>query len=196
MDVWFFFALLRHQRSGRIFWAVLAGIAGALGVFFETETGVYLLVTFLIYSVLQAGLAAGERRAVGAKGWLLPPLAFYSAALLALLLLLLYASRGTLFTGAFWRGWGEALVAYAGQGVGALPIAELPDAPLIFFAIMITGYLAAVVYAVVRALHGKASRGEVLLATLAAYGLALLLLFVNRSHPYNLCHAAIPSRFF
>ena len=196
MDVWFFFALLMHQRSGRIFWVVVAGIASALGVFFETETGVYLLVTFLIYSVLQAGLATGERRTVGAKGWLLPPLAFCSAALLVLLPLLLYASCGTLFTGAFWRGWGEALVAYAGQGVGALPIAELPDAPLIFFAIMITGYLAAVVYAVVRALHGKASRGEVLLATLAAYGLALLLLFVNRSHPYNLCHAAIPFAVF
>ena len=56
---------------------------------------------------------------------------FYATAVLTLLPLLLYASRGTLFTRAFWRGWVEALVAYAGQGVGALPIAELPDAPFV-----------------------------------------------------------------
>ena len=31
-----------------------------------------------------------------------------------------------------------------------------------------------------------------LLATVAAYGLALLLLFVNRSHPFNLCHPMVP----
>lgn len=192
MDVWFFLALVMHQRSGKIFWAVLAGFAGALGVFFETETGVYLLVTFLVYTVLQAGLATGERRAVGAKGWLLPPLAFYSTAAVTLLPLLLYASRGALFTPVFWHGWVEALVAYAGQGVGALPIAELPDAPLIFFLLMVTLYLGVIGYAVIRGWQQSAGKGTVLVATLAAYGLALLLLFVNRSHPYNLCHAMVP----
>jgi hypothetical protein len=63
---------------------------------------------------------------------------------------------------------------------------------MVFFIIMITTYLAIIVYAAVRGLHGSASKSEVLLATLAAYGLALLLVFVNRSHPFNLCHAAIP----
>jgi len=192
MDVWFFLALVMHQRSGKICWAALAGLAGALGVFFETETGAYLLATFLIYSVLQAGVAAGERRAGGAKGWLLPPLAFYSAVIVALLPLLFYASRGTLFTRAFWHGWIEALVMYAAYGVGALPIAEVPDAPLLTFMVMVSVYLAVFAYASIKGLHGNASQGDALLATLAAYGLALLLLFVNRSHPFNLCHAAIP----
>ena len=192
IDVWFFLALVMHQRSGRTFWAMVAGLAGALGVFFETETGVYLLVTFLIYSILQAGLASTERRAVGAKGWLLPPLAFYSTATVTLLPLLLYASRGALFTRAFWRGWMEALVAYAGQGVGALPIAELPDAPMTVFLIMVTLYLAIIAYAVIRGWHQSAGPSIVLLASVAAYGLALLLLFVSRSHPYNLCHAMVP----
>jgi hypothetical protein len=192
MDVWFFLALVMHQRSGRIFWAALAGFAGALGVFFETETGIYLLVTFLVYSVLQAGLPAGERRAGGAKSWLLPPLAFYSTAAVTLLPLLLYTSRGTFFTRAFGHGWLEALFVFAGQGVSALPIAELPDSPLVFFIIIVTLYLAVIAYAVVRGWHQNTGKGAVLLATLAAYGLALLLLFVNRSHPYNLCHAAIP----
>ena len=56
-------------------------------------------------------------------------MAFYSTAAATLLPLLLYASRGTVFTGAFWRGWVEALAAYAGQGAGALPIAGVPDGP-------------------------------------------------------------------
>ena len=192
MDVWFFLALALHQRSGKLHWAALAGLAAALGVFFETETGAYLVVSFFIYSVLQAGVAVGERPKADAKGWLCSTLAFYSTAGLTLLALLLAASRGTLFTGAFWHGWVEALVAYAGGGVGALPIAELPDAPLILFMIMVATYLAVILYAAVRALHGNASRNLVLLATLAAYGLASLLIFVSRSHPFNLCHAAIP----
>jgi hypothetical protein len=192
MDVWFFLALVMHQRSGRIFWAAVPGVAGALGVFFETETGVYLLVTFLVYSVLQARLAPGESSATGKRGSLLSPLVFYGTAVATLLPLLLYASRGTFFTRAFWHGWLEALFMFAGQGVSALPIAELPDGPLILFMIMVTLYLGVIAYAAVRGLHGSASQGEVLLATVAAYGSALLLLFVNRSHPYNLCHAAIP----
>jgi hypothetical protein len=192
MDVWFFLALALHQRSERTFWAALAGLAAALGVFFETETGIYLLVTFLVYSVLQAGLADGKRRAVGAKGWLFPPLAFNCTVAVTLLPLLLYASRGALFTRAFWRGWVEALIAYAGEGVGALPIAELPDIPFIFFVIMVTLYLGVIAFALVRAWHQSVGQGAVLLATVAAYGLALLLLFANRSHPFNLCHATIP----
>jgi hypothetical protein len=192
MDVWFFLALVMHQRSGRTVWAVLAGVAAALGVFFETETGVYLLVTFLVYSVLRTGLAPGERRSVGKQGWWVPPLAFYATVVATLLPLLFYASRGALFTRAFWHGWVEALVAYAAYGLGALPIAELPDAPLVVFMVMVSVYLAVFAYAAIKGLHGNASQGNALLATLAVYGLALLLLFVNRSHPFNLCHAAVP----
>jgi len=191
MDVWFFLALALHQRSERTFWAALAGLAAALGVFFETETGIYLLVTFLVYSVLQAGLADGKRRAVGAKGWLFPPLAFNCTVAVTLLPLLLYASRGALFTRAFWRGWVEALIAYAGEGVGALPIAELPDIPLIFFVIMVTLYLGVIAFALVRAWHQSVGQGAVLLATVAAYGLALLLLFANPPQPSNPCAAKV-----
>jgi len=192
LDVWFFLALVMLQRSGAARWAALAGLAAALGVFFETETGVYLLVTFLVYLVLQAGVAAGERRAGGAKGWLVPLLTFCAAAALAILPLLLYASRGTLFSAAFWRGWLEAFVVFAGQGVSALPMAELPDAPLIAFSVMATLYLAVIAYALIQGWHRNAGQGTVLLATIAAYGLALLLVFVNRSHPFNLCHETAP----
>ncbi len=192
LDVGFFLALLMHQRSGKIRWAAVAGLAAALGVFFETETGIYLLVAFFIYSVLRAGLATNEGRPRGWKGFLLPPVVCSSAAAATLLPLLLYASRGTLFTRAFLGGWLEAFAMYGSWGVSALPIAELPDAPLLIFVIMVTVYLGVIGYVLLRGLYGHASRGEVLLATLAAYGLAVLLVFVGRSHPLDLCRATPP----
>jgi hypothetical protein len=192
MDIWFFIALVGHQRSGRLLWAALAGFAAALGILFETETGFYLVMSFFVCMILRLGLAPREGGETGAKGWLVALLVFCSATAAALLPLLLYASRGTLFTRAFWRGWTEAFVAYAGQGLGALPIAELPDIPLIFFICILTLYLAVIGYSVVRAWHRIASGNAVLLSTVAAYGLVSLLLFVNRSHPYNLSHAAVP----
>jgi hypothetical protein len=192
LDVWFFLALLRHQRSGTTFWAAVAGVAAGLGVFFETETGFYLLIAFIIYCVLRAGLATDQGRPTGWKELVMPPVVCGAAAMATLLPLLLCASRGTLFTSAFAKGWLEALVAYGSSGVGALPIAELPDAPLLFFAVMVITYLGVIAYTVLRGLHGDARGGEILLATLAAYGLAVLLLFISRSHPFNLCHAASP----
>jgi hypothetical protein len=192
MDVWFFAALVSYQRSRSMTAVALAGIAAGLGVLFETETGIYLLVTFLIYMAFQAGLAASQRRISGFKEWLRPLLAFYCAATLALVPLLFYASRGTLFSVRFLRGWTEAFVSYAGNGLGALPISELPDVPFVFFAFMIILYFAVIGYAIICAWHRNLDGGTCLLASVAAYGLALLLLFVNRSHPFNLAHASIP----
>ena len=192
LDVWFFLVLVMHRRSGRMLWVALAGLISALGIFFETETGFYLVVTFLVYWVLQAGLAPGAGRPSGMRASLFPLVLFYGTAAATLLPLLLYASRGALFTQAFWRGWAEPIVRYGAWGVSALPMAELPDDSIIFFAVMFAVYLAVLGYTIIRSLRRIAASDEVLLATVAAYGLALLLLFVNRSHPYNLYHPAVP----
>ena len=58
MDVWFFIAALRYVRSRRKLWAVLAGVAVGLAIFFETDTGLYLTVTFGAFW----GLKFPERR--------------------------------------------------------------------------------------------------------------------------------------
>ena len=179
---------LREDRLG-----CLAGVTGGLGVFFETETGIYLLATFFIYSVLRAGLAPDQGRPTGRKDCWLPALVFCVCVGAVLFPLLLYASRGTLFTGAFWRGWVEALVMFGASGVGALPIAELPEVPLMLFLAVVALYLGVFAYAALRGLHGQASGGDILLAALSAYGLAVLLLFVGRSHPYNLAMPRSPA---
>jgi hypothetical protein len=191
MDVWFFLGLLMYQRSGRTLWLGLTGLTAGLAVFFETETGIYLLATFAVYRVLQAGLAPGENHPSTRRGaWAFLVVLVVSA--LTLLLLLLYASRGGLFTGGFWRGWLEPLILYASWGLGALPIAELPEIPLIFFAIIALVYLAVIAFAIIRAVEWCATKGEVLLAAVAVYGLASLLVFVGRSHPFNVMHEMVP----
>ncbi len=192
MDVWFFLAIIMHQRSEKPGWIALAGLAAALGVIFETETGIYLIVTFFVYTIFQAGRADLGGRARGFKRQLAAPLIFCGTAGVTALAMFLYASRGALFTGAFWSGWGEAFRMYAGQGIGALPVAEMPDSPFVLFICMITLYLGVIAHAVIRGWHRSLGDETILMASIAAYGMALLLLFVNRSHPYNLCHATIP----
>jgi hypothetical protein len=63
---------------------------------------------------------------------------------------------------------------------------------MLFFVTVMTAYLAVIGYALIKCLRRRVGKDEVLLATASAYGLALLLLFVNRSHPYNLYHPAVP----
>ena len=142
--------------------------------------------------MLRAGLALDQGRPSSWKELFLPPAVCGVAAVATLFPLLLYASRGMLFSRAFGRGWVEAMVMFGSSGVGALPIAELPDVPLVFFLVVVTVYLGVIANAVLKGMHGNASKGEILLAAVAAYGLAVLLLFVGRSHPFNLCHAAPP----
>ena len=192
MDVWFFLALMLHQRSGTLRSAAVVGVCGAVAIFFETEIGIYLTAAFLFYSVLQAGLAPSEGAALDRKKLLLPPLVAGVSGWLVLLSLLWYASRGHLFNGSFWRGWLGPLWLNGVQGFTAMPISELPDVPLVAFLAAVTLYVGVVTYALVRSLQRQASRGEVLLATVAAYGLACLLLFVNRSHPFNLPKVLVP----
>jgi hypothetical protein len=206
MDVWFFLALLRHNRSGGNLWAGMAGAAGALGLFFVTETGIYLCLAFLAYLLVLSRWGAGQERAVGKPSWLLPLLAYSLAASATLLPLLLYASRGALFTAAFWRGWLGAPFLYGAWGLSAqlsifsrfvrswfaIPVAELPLSSLTLFLAMLAVYLGVIGYAALRVLRREGTRREILLATLAMYGLGMLANLVVRSHPHNLYHPLVP----
>jgi hypothetical protein len=63
---------------------------------------------------------------------------------------------------------------------------------LVFFVLFLIAYLLTIGVALVRRLHGIASSDGIFLACWSLYGLALLLIFVGRSHPYNLYHPAVP----
>jgi hypothetical protein len=192
MDVWFFLVLMMHQRSGKTWWAGAAGMAAGVGIFLQTETGIHLCLAFSAYLVLLAGYAATKDGTSWRRTWLSSLLAFAAMMVTTLLPLLLYASRGTLFTAAFWQGWLGALFLYGSWGLSALPIAELPLSSMTLFLAMLATYLGVSGYAALRVLRREVTSGEVLLATLAVYGLAMLANFVARSHPHNLYHPAVP----
>jgi hypothetical protein len=73
-----------------------------------------------------------------------------------------------------------------------MPIAGMPEIPLVAFCAMTAVYVAAIGHAALRSFQGAAGERDLLLASLCAYGLALLLVFVGRSHPYNLPHVSVP----
>ena len=191
-DVWFFFALLKYQRSGRILWAAFAGLFCGFGILFETDTGIYLLTTFVFFWLLQAGLALKEGRPLGIKGYLLPPLLFCTATIVATLPIMFYASRGTLFTPAFWRCWLEPIWYFSALNWGGRLMAALPDDSIILFLAMTLVYLSVVSYTLIKALHRQASQCDILLASVSAYGLMLMIIFIRGANSGLLYNVSIP----
>jgi hypothetical protein len=189
MDLWFFLALLLHIQRGRPVWAFCAGLAVGLGLCFEIDTGIYLIGTLAVYLTSRGLLSrrvAGEPYLKGPATW--PAIAGF---LLAALPILTIASRGTIVQPAFWLGWTESIREYGG-GMSALPIANLRGGVIIFFGLMTATYLFFFGRLIAAVVFGEAGRETILGGTLAAYGLATLLQFVNRSATYNLFHVIVP----
>jgi len=182
IDVWFFIALLMHQRTSKSVWALAAGIACGIGIFFETETGGYLAVVFGCYCLLNWQLF----------GFIRKLLAFAAGAFLSLAPLLWIASRGTFLHAAFWNGWIEGLQLQGFSGLGLIPIADVSDPALLFFMCFLLVYLLTIGICAMHCMQGNRQPQEIFLACVSLYGLALLLLFVGRSHPFNLYHPAVP----
>ena len=185
MDVWLLLALALHLRTRRACWALVAGACAGLALVFETDTGIYLAVAWMGAWVLSSRCAGEKPRSV-------PVLASVGVAITAALLGLAAASRGTLATAEFWKGWSEPLLKASG-GLSAIPIADLPPVPLLGFCAMVAVYLGPLGVAVVRGWRRQLQVGELWLAVVAGYGLMSLLLFVGRSHPWNLFHVSVPA---
>jgi len=114
-----------------------------------------------------------------------------ASALLVLLVGLSVASRGTITSREFWIGWSEPLLSF-GAGLGMLPIAEVSNGTLVLFTVVISVLLGTTAIAIVKLLYRDSTRSDVLLGCLASYGLLVLILFVGRSHPFNIFHASVP----
>lgn len=193
MDIWFLITLLLHLRSGRPIWALASGLICGLAIVFETETGTYLLAIFAAYLILEAWWrrsTGGARRPGGI-------LRTWSLAAIGVLITtgggFALASRGTFLTPAFWVGFTECLRTYAGRGASLLPLAGADASAIGLFIVMIgTGLLSATAVAAKFVFRRRVEAADVLLACVACYELGSLVLFVGRSHPYNLYHCAVP----
>lgn len=188
MDVTFFLALFLHQRSGRGGWATLAGIFTGLGLLFETDTGIYLLATLVFYLACQWRWWPEPSDTRSRMGGGATALSSIAAALFTTLLGLAVASRGTLFRREFWAGWLEALPLYGG-GMSSMPFAATEAS--LFLAMVVT-YLIQLALLLTYLPEKRVDKSLLLGGCLAAYGLCMLLLFINRSHFVYLYHACVP----
>ena len=192
LDVWYFLALLAYLRTQRVRWAAVAGALLGLGIVMETDTGFYLLATFIGCFILQVWSWARETSGGLRKRAGNLCVTFGLSTVIVLLPLLAVASRGTIWQKGFWLGWTECMRLYAGIGLGSLPMAIVPPGTLTCF-ILITGLLLFVIARMaLRQLRRGARPEEILLTCIAAYGLMMLLLFVNRSHCWNIYHPLAP----
>ena len=191
-DVTFFAALLAHVRSGDARIGPVAGAVMALQLLFSSDVGIYMLLAFGTYVVcaMRRGRPAPSNASV---------LRFALGALLTLAVVacagFTIANQGTLPDRAFWHGWSEALLAYGG-GLTHLPIAgELGHSDIVDLTlpVMLVTYFLSAGSALSACLQRSVSQDHALTATIAVYGMGTLVLFIGRSHHYNLLHVAVPA---
>jgi hypothetical protein len=198
LDVWLFMALLLHARKPTLGRAVAAGTIAGLALWFETDTGIFVVGTLLVYGVCRAvatECGGSLPRAEGSPG--VAVAATTAAALLVLAIGLGVASQGTILTrpGEFFSGWIGGVANSSARGVGAVHFALFlrDHAAWLPVALAILGAaLFAVCDTMVRLLSGRATPNTVVSGCLGLFALGRLTLFVWRTVPIRLSLAAIP----
>lgn len=189
LDVWIFLLLLTQARRPKV-WKVLAlGFLTGAAVLFELDTGVYIGAAILgVFApcTLRWG-TAGERssalKAVTAGG-----LIFVGTIWLGLEI----ASRGTWELSATGiKLWAEGALAQTST-VGLLPITRNRIAVVILFTAIAATYIKVTAGTMALRLRRELTPEGATVGTIAAYGMAYMLLFVGRSAGYNLFHPLIP----
>jgi hypothetical protein len=156
---------------------------------FGIDTGIYLVVALAFYCLLlwrhhPDGKPRLTARFLG--GLLIGFFAVVGGGLV-------WASRGDCFQSKFWLGYLEAPLCYSG-GFSALPMREGLARPveLVLALAMLTAYTVVIVNALDRFWAGHLTAAGLIQAQLGVFGLGALLLFVNRSDPFNLYHVTVP----
>jgi hypothetical protein len=191
MDVFVFLVCYLHATSGKAWLGLPAGIFAALAVLFSTDTGIYVSVCLAGYLLAASRLQSQENlsRHVGRFiGW--TSLGFFGILLYGLAI----ASRGTLCEPEFWLGWTESLRVYR-DGFGHIPIKTTiesdPSAFLLLMLILVC-YLFAAGRMIQEFFDRRLTPTHLIVGLIAVYGSATFLLFIGRSHPFNIHHPSVP----
>jgi len=189
LDVIVYWSALKHARSGDSRWGLLIGGAAGLGLLFGSDTGIYVIAAVIFYGLLCWGYRPGGKRLLN-----IPFARNTGVAMLATFLGgLSWASRGTCFHPEFWPAYWESILLYSG-GMSSLPMSLGIERPQEFVLLMtvLTTYSFAIAIALFRLITRKLEATDLVLALVAASGLGMLILFINRSHPFNIYHPIIP----
>lgn len=167
--------------------AALGGMLGGCSILFGTDTGIYVVVSLVIYSVWSI-LNAKSRRACMSLTWL------WGFLLATAFTGLWIASRNTLWERRFWTGYYEAVLEF-GSGFGAMPLADSLGNPVCasLFVLVLMTYSVTVARTCAAVLGGEATDRDLALGTIGIFGFGTLVQFISRSHPYNLFHPIIPA---
>lgn len=185
-DILVFCALLWDSRLRGTLPMVMASVCVGAALVFETDTGIYLALTFAAY----LAMTRWNWDALGWRGVVQGLQTVVAPGTAVLVLGAELASRGQAHTWAFLSGWLEVFRVYP-SGIGMLPINMTAEGLVLSF-LVIGGYLAVACYCINLWRCDRLSRRGALAACLAIYGLCYLCQFIGRSHPYNLFHSSIP----
>lgn len=167
--------------------AIGAGGLGALSLLFGTDTGIYVALSLMLFTFLSV---LGTRSFAHAKELGLLWITYFTVLIAGLAIV----SRGTMWQPRFWKGYFESLLEYGG-GFGALPISDAVVYPEI--ALLLFGILMLYTLTIAKAFAASARQGDFgnanVSAVIATIGFGTLMLFINRSHPYNLFHPIVPA---
>jgi hypothetical protein len=188
-DVAVFWSCFNCARFNNVRYGWLIGGLGGLSQLFATDTGIYLNATICFFIILlsRRGPAFRPISYVAVVGRVLIGFAAVAGSGLAL------ASRGTLWTSRFWGGYFESLIMY-GDGFSALPMQYGIGTASSFLLtiVVLVVYSLAIIVALVAFRSKEQTPTTMVVGQVAATGLALMLVFINRSHPWNIYHVLTP----
>jgi hypothetical protein len=202
-DWTFFLALLIHARSGRPLASIVAGACAGLGLFFETDTGLMIVGTFVVYwvcallfiDVRREGLAEGDAIGVAplrpARTLLLSVAAFVAVLVVGFVI----ATHGRFLSepAAFLSGWLGGLTNTIDVSA-RLFNRFLADASWEVLALMF-GSLGVCLFAVsetaLKALHRRLDPTSLFLGCVGFYGAGRLVLFAWNTEPIRIRLAGV-----
>ena len=195
MDVWFFWLLLLHLRSGRLIWISGLGATAGLGFLLGIDTGIYLNAILLFYLGLRVVFGPLTRigPCLGLRNELLGAgLALLTTAATIIGGVALATRRSPLiFDHHLLAALFESVLTQTG-GIASVPMVMVSTKTKLGFAIIAGSYLYNLARLIVELIGTGSARRQVFRGCLSAYGLCTMMIFVHRSVWQNLFHVVVP----
>src|SRR5208337_2135395 len=195
MDIWFFWWLLLHLRSGRLIWISALGATAGLAFLLGIDTGIYLNAVLLWYlglrvvfsSIARIGPSLGLRKELLGAG-----LALLTSAATIIGGVSLATRRSPMsFDHHLLTALFEPVLNYTG-GISCAPMVMVSTRTKLGFAIIVGYYLYNLARLIVELIGPGTARRQVFRGCLSAYGLCTMMIFVQRSVWQNLFHVVVP----
>ena len=194
LDIPFFILILMHLRKFSGWFLVLAGIWCGAAIFYLTDSGVYLTLTYFGYLLLLLILPKTRPAFWGKEKWL-GSVGYFVLPLLSAAILFGIFTGQHFFTTDFWQNFLDFVRLFKG-GWGGIPISSFTaEGKFLNFFMGLTMcfvYLVTLTFAVVMSWLGKWEAENLLAAVIAVYGLLTFHYYIARSSVDSIPVVCIP----